>query len=320
MRKPIALLLVYLFVLTLSTCAGIFFFAQYFNSLNLVSGITAFFSSDLIIFGLFESLPAVLMTIMLFITFYKIRHLSNPVSSMITYSVLCVFTWFLLLPASIVLKNQVYKQILSMEEIQQSTELTGKYFRIIDGKNYYFINDTVDGTADVVMLYDNRSPNTHAFIKKITISDNNDALSFHDPIMKESKVAIPFHIMELSSSIKKQANESWENGYIAWICFCSLGFALCSIYFVIKMSSWKLVNSLWALIIFIVILWINYSYYIPSFAILKNSLEGFFYDSNHLQYFVNHHISFPLMLINCFIGIVSVVIGIIISTSKNHNR
>ena len=56
------------------------------------------------------------------------------------------------------------------------------------------------------------------------------------------------------------------------------------------------------------------------FAILKNSLEGFFYDSNHLQYFVNHHISFPLMLINCFIGIVSVVIGIIISTSKKHNR
>lgn len=320
MRKPIALLLVYLFVLALSICAGIFFFAQYFNSLNLVAGKTAFFSSELIIYGLFESLPAVLITIMLFVTFYKIRHLSNPVSSMITYSVLCVFTWFLLLPASIVLKNQVYKQITSMEKIQQSTELTGEYFRLIDGKNYYFINNSVDGSADVVMLYDSKSPGTHAFTETISIPENQDALTFHDPIMKESKVAIPFHILELASSIKKQANESWKNGYIAWLCFCSLGFALCSIYFVIKMSSWKLVNSMWALIFFIAILCLNYSYYMPVFAILKNSLEGFFYESNHLQYFVRHHINFPLMLINCFIGTIFVVIGIIISTSKKNNR
>lgn len=319
MRKPIALLLVYLFVLALSICAGIFFFAQYFNSLNLVAGKTAFFSSELIIYGLFESLPAVFMTIMLFVTFYKIRHLSNSISSMITYSVLCAFTWFLLFPASIILKNHIYKQIPSMEEIQQSTELTKNYFRIIDGKNYYFINDTSDGSADVVMLYDKQTPSKHASVERIYISTEGSALTFHDPIMKESKISVPFHLLELSLFFKDAANGSWENGYLAWLCFCSLGFALCSIYFVIKMSSWKLINSMWALIIFIMILWFNYSYNTPVFALLRNALEDFFYDSNHLQYFVNHQMNFPLMLINCLIGIIFIVTGIIISTSKKNN-
>ena len=162
MRKPIALILDYLTVTLLCIVAGIFFFTQYFNSLTLVAGKNIDFSADIIAYGLFETLPLIFLFIAMFVIFYKIRHLSSPVSSLITFSVLMAVTWFCFFPFTLVLKEKVYSMLTPLETLENKNELSGGYFRTIDGKIYYFVTDTKDDIADVFKLFDNGRPNSYA--------------------------------------------------------------------------------------------------------------------------------------------------------------
>lgn len=322
MRKPIALILDYLTVTLLCIVAGIFFFTQYFNSLTLVAGKNIDFSADIIAYGLFETLPLIFLFIAMFVIFYKIRHLSSPVSSLITFSVLMAVTWFCFFPFTLVLKENVYSMLTPLETLENKNELSGGYFRTIDGKIYYFVTDTKDDVADVFKLFDNGRPNSYADRDFIRI---NSALSeevgaYKDPIIKAASPDIPFRIDEVFHTLKQTAAFAWENGLIAWLCFCSIGYALASLYCFIRISSWKLLNFYWVSFFTTFVLWFNFFYFQPEFDFVRTALSKLFYEGGRLSYFTERQIPIPLTCMNLLFAVIMTVIGIVKATSKKRGR
>ncbi|MBQ1949281.1 MAG: hypothetical protein II367_03885 [Treponema sp.] len=320
MRKPVALILYYLTVTMLNLAVGIFFFTQYFNSITLVAGKSIDFSAEVIAYGLFESLPLVFILVPMFVTFYKIRHLGSPVSSCITYCALMLVTWFCFFPLTEVLQKNVYSMLTPIENLESKSDLSGGYFRNINGKLYYFVSDSKNNVADVFKLFDSARPNSYAdrdFIQIGNLSRFSDSAGeFHDPIIKESSPEIPFKISEIAATLKSSARNAWDNGLIAWLCFCSLGFALTSLYSFVRISSWKLVNFYWVSFFTSIVLWFNYFYFQPEFSLVRKALFNLFHESGRLSFFLVRDISLPLTCINLIFALIMTSIGIINATSK----
>ncbi|MCR5495049.1 MAG: hypothetical protein K6F15_05375 [Treponema sp.] len=320
MRKPIALILDYLTVTFICVVAGIFFFTQYFNSLTLVAGKNIDFSADIIAYGLFETLPLVFLFIAMFVIFYKIRHKSSPLSSFITYSLLIAFTWFALFPLSIVMQDKVYSMLTPIEKLENKNQLSGGYFRNINGKIYYFVSDSRDDIADVFCFFDYSRPTSMVERDFIRIGNNSGFSEtfgdFHDPIIKDTAPSIPYNLDEAFKTIKENAKNAWLNGIIAWLCFSSMGFALASLYCFIRISSWKLLNCYWVAFFTGLVIWFNYYYFQDAFSFVRQVLTNLFHDGGHLTFFLERQISLPLTCINLIFAIIMTSVGIIKATAK----
>ena len=73
MKKPIALIIDFLILLGAGLATGLFIYTQYFNSISLVAGRSSQFSSEIIIYGIFETLPIIFALIPMGIMFYVDR-------------------------------------------------------------------------------------------------------------------------------------------------------------------------------------------------------------------------------------------------------
>lgn len=323
MSKPIILILDYIAYTLLGLLCGLFFFSQYFNAISLVAGKNTIFSAEILVYGVFSLLPVIFITISMFIAFYKVRHLSSPVSSCITYSVLSAFTWFIMYPATLMVQEKVLPMVTPIEQLERKQELSGGYFRKINGTVYYFIHDTENDSADVVCLYDSKAPNDFAKAGTISVSTNSEFADFsgdfHDPIIKESMEKIPYNVSKIFDFYKSKAERTWDTGIVAWLFFCSFGLALSSLYSLIRVSSWKLLNSFWILIMSCFIIWFNFFYYQPVFSIIRTAINRFLFDPSKSNFFMENEIELPLFAVNMLLSTIMILIGIF-RTVSNKNR
>lgn len=323
MSKPIILILDYIAFTLLGLLGGLFLFSQYFNAISLVAGKNTVFSAEILVYGVFFILPIIFITISMFLAFYKIRHLSSPVSSCITYSILSAFTWFIMYPATLMIQEKVLPMVTPIEQLENKQELSGGYFRKINGTIYYFIHDTKNDSANVVRLYDSKAPNDFAKVGTISVSTNSEFAAFsgnfHDPIIKESMEKTPYNISKIFDFYKMKAERTWNIGIIAWLFFCSLGLALGSVYGLIRISSWKLLNSFWILIMSCMIIWFNFFYYQPVFSTIRTAINRFLFDPSKLNFFIENEIELPLFAVNILVSIIMILIGIL-RTVSNKNR
>lgn len=323
MRKVITLILDYFLILVIGFIIGMFIFLQYYDSISLVAGTKVTLSREIVLYGVFSTLPVLFILAPFGMMLYKIRHRSNPKSTFATYCLLCLVNWFLFYPLSLMFQNQMSKD-MSSENINNQNDLSAEYFRKSCGKLYYFSHKSKDGIADVVLVEDPLDVNSFASEVEVNVDGNSDfakdSYPFHDPLIKESMNDIPYLIINLFRSIKVQAIHAWNYGIIAWLCFCSFGFALGSFYSLLKFSSWRLVNAFLMLFFTSVVIWFNDFYFSVYNEEPRNFLRSLFYDSGKLNFFVDRGIEFPLMLINLLVALVFVVSGIMLTILRNQEE
>ncbi len=323
MRKVISLILDYFLTLVVGFAIGMFICLQYFDSINLVAGERFFVSKEIVVLSVFYTLPVMFLLLPFALILYKIRHKDNQAFSFATFAVLSLLNWFIFYPVTLKFQNIAEKNFAEAKngDFFKLNDLSSGYFRNSAGKLYFFNKKTEPNSADVILLDDSAAPLDFAKEEKIDVSANSefhkDSSPFRDPLTKETMTDIPYQIINIFHSIKFQAIRAWNYGFISWLCFCSLGFALCSLYSLIKFSSWRMVNALCALVFSGIVIWFNDFYFSTASNGMRNFLQSFFYESGKLNFFIDKGIEFPLMLINLLFGLIFTTDGIVIAILRN---
>lgn len=324
MRKVISLILDYFLTLIVGFAIGMFICIQYFDSINLVAGERFFVSKETVVLGIFYTLPVLFLLLPFALVLYKTRHKNNPVLRCATFAVLSLLNWFIFYPITLKLQTVAEKKISENAEKSaffKLNDLTSGYFRRANGKLYFFNKETESNSAEVILLEDSAAPLAFAKEEKLDVSEKSEfyknSSPFRDPLVKETMMDIPYQIINIFHSIKFQAIRAWNYGIISWLCFCSLGFALCSLYSLIKFSSWRMINALSALVFTGFVIWFNDFYFSPMNNGMRNFLQSLFYEGGNLNFFIDKGIEFPLMIINLLFGLLFTIAGIVIAIFRN---
>lgn len=324
MRKVISLIIDYFLILLVGLFIGLFIFLQYFNGINLVAGISVPLAREVVIYGIFSTFPVLFLTTPFCLVLYKIRHRSNPKASLITFICLCLLNWCLFYPLILTFQNTALKTLPEESEIHDSFTLSKGYFRKANDKLYYFKKTAKENSADVILLNDKAEPSKFSEDYTLDLSDESEfhksTSPYRDPLIKESLTDIPYYVIEVFKSIKIQAFNAWKNGFISWACFISIGFALASVYGLIRMSSWRMINALLTLTLSGLVIWFNHFYFSPFNENIRRFFQSLFYDGGHLGFFLERNIEFPLMLINIIFGLVFIIIGIFIAILRHQEE
>ncbi|MDE5899364.1 MAG: hypothetical protein K2H09_08910 [Treponemataceae bacterium] len=325
MRKPLQLALCYLWILIASSLVGVFVCFQFFICTNFVAGQAEPISFQTIVHGFFEASPVVLLFLGMLVALYKVRHLGSPVLSAAVYAALCAATWLLLFPALLTARGAVYEKNGILDSGAQQANISGGYFRQLDGSIYYFLRDSDGQEADVILLNAEDVPSDEggAIVRTLDVSEQSEfmkkAAPFRDPLIKESLETPSTPVFAVLVSAKRRALASWSAGIPAWLCFCTFGFALCSVYSFIHVSTWRLVNSFSIVCLEAFVLWGNALYFSPLFGRIRESLEESAAQSvgRWSAPLGNLGAELPPALLNLLLGIIIVVSGSVITVLRN---
>ncbi len=322
MKRAFEMLLNFLAVLICALIIGMSVYILYATTENLVAGHSVSFPKILFLYGLFKNAPTVLLLMVPFMLVYKIRHLASPVATSITYVILCSLVWFCLMPLSQIGKNAVFGS--DSHNFTVKTSLSGGYFRKVNDKFYYFIHDE-DGdtkTADVLEIFDAWNPDS--FGSQISLqtgeaSDfSNAAKPYKDSLVKQNLRDMPERMLKIIQIFNKSVERAWLNGYASWLCFCSLGFVMAAAYSFVAVSSWRLINFTYVILIQIFAIIVNTFYYLDSFFDARLWLNRLFYgaDFSRFAYFQGRFIQMPLLAVNLACGILVILTGITATAIK----
>ena len=260
MKKAWFLVLQYILFLFVGSLLGVFIYTQFYSNINLVAGFPVAFSKYPLVKGLFVFLPIVLLVIGMYLSLYKVRHFSNPVSCAIIYSCLGLLTWLVFLPLTLKCIDYVNPLVEKIDEAKPENILSRGYFRQVGNIYYYFLEEQKGDIIQVISI--DSVPNSFGSIKQLALN----------------------------------------KGIFSWLLVCSFGFALWSVYGLIRVSSWKLINTFMIIFMQGFIILINGIYYSERFEILHSLIP-----SNNL--FSGSELL--LAIINFVVGIVLITVGII---------
>lgn len=322
MKKSLEMVLHFILILITALIVGMLVYIQYVAAENLVAGSSVDFPKKLFLYGFFKNAPTVLLLMIPLMLIYKVRHLANPVLTTLTYFFLCLTVWLAILPLT-----QIGEQaFFGGEKISVSKEnaLTGGYFRKVNDKYFYFIQDedSESETAQVLEIFDGWNPDRFGNQTDISVgrtsSFANAARPFKDTLIKQNLQSVSHRILKMISLYNRSVVRSWENGYISWLCFCSLGFLMASAYSLIAVSTWRMVNVTYIIIVQAGAIVANTVYFFDSFFSTRLFLNKLFYgaDFSRFQYFQNRLIQLPLVAINLACGLLVIIVGSILTAAR----
>lgn len=322
LKKPVAISFYFLVYLILGLFIAFMIGLNLNSSLSMVAGKGVFLSKSLIFYIFFDSMPFVLLFSALVLCLYKVRHGAEPVSSAITYSVLCVLVWFLFFPLAFEGRSFALKEKLIEDD--HNIEISGGYFRESDNKLYYFIDDSVGQKANVLVLNDTKSNVDFGNLICMDVSSSSSFLAesnpYKDPLIKKSMDNRSTFLFGFFYMIKERAAAAWKRNIVSWLFFCAFGFAACTAYGFVHASSWRLVNVMMIVIYEGFVFWFNNLYFTGIFSSMRKFLNELLLGENFSRgaFFVENSIDFPLFLMNIIFGIVAIVFGILFS-KRNKN-
>lgn len=304
MKKAWFLVLQYILFLFVGSLLGVFIYTQYYSNINLVAGIPVAFSKYPLVKGLFVFLPIVLLIMGMYLSLYKVRHFSNPISCAIFYSCLGLLTWLVFLPLTLKCINYVNPMVEKIAEAEPENILSRGYFRRVGNVYYYFLEEQKGDIIQVISI--DSKPDSFGSIKQLDVSSDSEfsksTYPFADPIINNSLHNIPYRIMKIFANVEENLFNALHKGIFSWLLICSFGFALWSVYGLIRVSSWKLINTFMIIFMQGFIILFNGIYYSERFELLHSLIP-----SNNL--FSGSELL--LAIINFVVGIVLITIGII---------
>ncbi|WP_027729281.1 hypothetical protein [Treponema sp. C6A8] len=309
MKKALYFILIYLVLLILGTLLATFLYSLYLNVTNFTAGrpMALFQTPDLIkSFFYISSCYAFLICPVL--CYYRIRHAFGPLQTF-AYIFIFALTWAVVFPMNYKLKTFVNNNY-DFGKIEAEQGLTGGYFRKVGDKIYYLVEDyNFDRVTRIIELdTENDIPARY----RVVFSDEDFELlkagkSYKDIIIKstfdDSSIA---NFINLKSLVEYGEN-SFSKGFIAYLCFLSLAFAICSVYGLSSLFDWNLLNVCAVVVTLSAILIFNSIYFSAGFApVIRQIYKIGFFD------FTNRFIqeSF-LVFVNSVFGLLLTVTGII---------
>lgn len=308
-KKALAFIPAYLFTMLFFFVAGELAYLVYFNTTELVAGRPP----SLIVLpalaqGFFVIAPALLFLSPLVLTLYRVRHSGGGFLPVLSYIALCALTWGVVYPLFINFKVR-HGSVVQTEE----RPLSADYFRRLnDSGLFYLPHDFTSQQMYAVVLNEADDGEAVSF----DVVRQNDvaqaAAPFRDILIKETVPSVPMWISDGFMILELRAEYAWRGGFVKWLCFLSLAFALCSAYALTFCSDWRLVNVMYFLVAATGIFALSIVYYSNYFAVVRN-----------LDSAISERISFldssdtPLLCaLNVLIGVACIATGLIAEAAR----
>lgn len=232
-----------------------------------------------------------------FIIVYSIRYPQNGVARIITYTVLTVLSWLVIIPlctsfASKFTPAEIFKSKDSL--------LSTHYFRQENGTLYYYtsINNllkTVKGVSfklnDISSTLDDSQVLDNAPMVKSDIQPFSDVL-IYDTLSVSTFIDVVLPALYYNT---ESALEALNGGVLSWFAFASWGLALYALIGLRRLFHWRLLNFCGVFLVGLGICILNMAY-------------TFGWDGNILDY-----VTIPCWILNCIIAATLSCIGILLA-------
>ena len=311
MKKALALLLSYIATLVICVIVGEFVYMLYYNTTALIAGRPIlFFSRQALVNGFFTVTPVVILFSGIILSCIRIRH-PHGIFPFIMYCILAAATWGALYPAYLTFSLKVNHTVTVQEPAQP---LTSGYFRRSGGTTYYLLSDLKkDSVEDIVIRNtDNPADSVSIGTAERDVIEKESA-PFRDSLVRETISPAPHRLSLCVDLIELHAEQAWKGGWIRWLCFASLGFALFSSYALSFCSEWRLINILYLFIMQAGIISFNTLYYTVYFAGYRGKDQPLRLAAERFKYtgFFKYIDDPMLVCTNVLISVIFIIIGII---------
>lgn len=262
MKKSLYSLLIFFSVVIAGTFIGSLFFMLYGNLTSLIASQSdSFFSYKLFVPGLIVSFPLVCILGLLLLVYFEIRHPTSSVWPKVTYIGLGILTWCVFIPFGISKSVKYVENRFVVEDSQ--TPLTKGLFRKSENGIEYLSSVSKDGLADGIFI-DQTGKISFFYDKDVKVHVKD---LFADSLIRDGASLSPFVSVPLGIYAELMVNGTncWMKGYVSWLCFAFMGFALLAVTNLRQLSSWKLLNAFIIVIAGVIVAMINYVYYCGEF-------------------------------------------------------
>ncbi len=244
------------------TVGTVFFACLYmiYSSCTLLIAGDAFdvFSRALFFEGLVKALPVCIAISSILLALYLIRHPSEVVVPLITYLILGLASWFILLPLTNTLAVKVER--LTGKEKEERI-ISENYFRKNGDQIVYISTYNAEGNVDGTVI--ELSPVERGVYSFTDVPLAERTSEFSDSLIEDT-VSVPLACSLLIKGISvmfSTGRDYLNKGYFSWILFASFGLAILSVIALKRMSSWRLINVFTILTLAAIIFTFNAAYY-----------------------------------------------------------
>ncbi|EID85846.1 hypothetical protein MSI_02740 [Treponema sp. JC4] len=306
MKKALYFILIYLVLLILGTLLATLLYSLYLNVTNFTAGQPmALFQTGDIIKSFFYISACYAFLIGPVLCYYRIRH---PFGAAQTFAYIFIFalTWTVVFPMNYKLKTFVNNNY-DFATVEKEQGLTGGYFRKVGDKIYYLVEDYNYDRVTRIIELDTESDQAARY--RVVFSDEAFELLKAGKPYKDIIIKSTFEDSSITNFINLKSlvdygETSFSKGFIAYLCFLSLAFAICSIYGLSSMFDWNLLNVCAIVVSLSAILIFNSLYFSAAFQpVIRQIYKIGFFD------FTNRFIQ------NSFLVFVNTVFGLIITTA-----
>ncbi len=297
MKTFVSLAGIFLFVCLIGECIGTCGCMLFVQATHLVAGYTSSVSfSKLFLPCLFFSVSISAVVSCIFMITYTIRHPQHGIARFISFTVLMGLIWMVILPVCLYVAD-IYMPDTASRILQPPSK---NYFRP-DGDGIYFYSKIENVSKTGTGLYIDLTGFTGVPGGVIPIENAplnlESALPFSDVLIRDS-LKIPSFLEKILQFVVdsiKLATAAVLRGWRFWWPWRSAGFAFWSLLGVRMISRWRLLNCFFVIMFFTGICIIN-SFYLAGW-------DG--------QVF--HAMTIPVWAMNCIIGTVTGIIGILLA-------
>ena len=229
------------------------------------------FTSAFFLRGLLVAIPFVTGCALLFVLLYLIRHPKASVLGGITYLLLGVLTWGVLVPGAARLHGYYDRVTFDWVSNVDAADLTPHYFRVHDGNVYYYArvfrfaeaSREMYGEGLMIDLMGTRGKagEIYSFTTSAVVRDSdglfNDVL-FKDVASMPPVVAVP---VKAYMVLFAAASTSVWSGLVPWAAYASLGCALLAAAWLMSLSSWRFLKAFIVSVAGIMVTVLNYLVY-----------------------------------------------------------
>lgn len=259
LKTSFRMLLAFFLICSVGTVLSACLYMIYSSCTLLIAG-DAFdvFSKSLFLEGIVKALPVCIAISSILLALYLIRHPSEVVCPLITYLILGLASWFVLLPLTNTLSLKL-EGVTGFEK--EERPLSENYFRKSNDQISYISTYNADGNADGTVI--ELSPVERGVYSFTEVPLAERSSEFSDSLIEES-VTVPFVCRFIINSISvmfSTGRNYLSKGYLNWIFFATCGLAILSLLGLKRMSSWRLINVFTIVSLAVIIFSFNAAYY-----------------------------------------------------------
>jgi len=265
MKKSFFLVLVFFVIFLVLLLGAAFFTMLEENCTHMKAGInSSFFNWTFFLNSAVRYLPWCAILSLMMLILYIIKHKFTILQFIIPYYIIALLLWMLAIPGCAFLYDNVQKAFPISQP--DSQDFSAGYFRK-DGEFLTFVTGKEEDDGEIwrrkVFSEQTSSVSQESDDITETTETAENSVIFADSLI-EKAVSIPAwwnFAHEKCLLLKKVCRSALEKGYLAYILFATMGFALSSVVFMCRFSSWRLVNALSVIILSVLIVIANIHFY-----------------------------------------------------------